>query len=75
MYVAFVSYRCCKSRSKDVAYIAIVSEACCKRMFRVMFQRYVSFVFFGCMLQLCFFLDVAYVSHIHCTCNVFFYYV
>ena len=33
-------------------YVAIVSEACCKRIFRV-FQRYVSSVFFGRMLQVC----------------------
>jgi hypothetical protein len=35
MYVVFVLYGCCKSRSADiahVAYVAIVSEACCKRV-------------------------------------------
>ena len=35
--------------------LQLFSEACCNSMFRVfqMFQRYVSFVFSGRMLQLC----------------------
>ena len=56
MYVAFVSYGCCKSKSGDVAYVAVVSEACCKSMFSsvlddsevcliCVFQTHVAFVF------------------------------
>jgi hypothetical protein len=68
MYVAIVSYRCYKSRSGDVAYVAIVSEACCKCMFGVfqMFQRYVSSVFSGRMLQV--FIWMLHMFHTYVAC-------
>jgi len=92
MYIAVVSCGCCKSRLGDVAhiaYVAIVSEAYCKRIFRVfqMFQRYVSSMFSGRMLQVClsgrciyfthtlhvFYLDVAYgCNGFKCVLVVFF---
>jgi hypothetical protein len=45
----------------NVAFVAMVAPVCCKRqfpMFYLFFQTYVASVY----------LDVAYVSHICCTC-------
>jgi hypothetical protein len=54
MYVASVSYGCCKS-SRDVAHVAIVVHICCKLLFS-MFH-----LFFSDVCCKCVYLDVAYV--------------
>jgi hypothetical protein len=51
MYVAYVSSRCCKSRS-GVAYVAMTIHVCCKCMFQMFrfFQTYVASVLSGCSI-------------------------
>jgi hypothetical protein len=75
MYILFVSYGCCKSRSGDVAhvsYVTIVSEAYCKHMLRVfqMFQRYVLSVFSGRIVASVF-IWMLHMFHTYVACVLF----
>jgi hypothetical protein len=75
MYVAYVSFGCCKSRS-GVAYVAMAIHVCCKCMFQ-MFQTYVLSVLSGycicckCMFQM-FHLFQVYVTSVSSRCCICF---